>query len=267
MADVKWIKVYTEMFKDNRKIKDIEAMPKGDTFIVIWFKLLLLAGEINDGGAIYVVPGKAYTDGGLANELRRPVKVVKAALDLFCEYNMIVITDGIPYIKNWGKYQNEDKLTEIKEQNRIRQANYKQRKKLSKSNVTDNVTDNVTVTQSNAIEERRENIEYSFNHSLTHARENDEDFEGDVENSADNFEAALAARRECQRRHLQGIGKGVVMLSDEEIGVLLEEISLDEFDKYVAIIAECELSGKHFKRKTHFRAILDMAKKDRLSGG
>lgn len=264
MADVKWIKVYTEMFKDNRKIKDIEAMPKGDTFIVIWFKLLLLAGEINDGGAIYVVPGKAYTDGGLANELRRPVKVVKAALDLFCEYNMIVITDGIPYIKNWGKYQNEDGLEFVREQSRLRKQKQREREKMSRDVSRDS---HVTNPECHAIEERRENIEYSFNHSLTHARENDEDFEGDVENSADNFEAALAERRECQRRHLQGIGKGVVMLSDDEIGVLLEEISLDEFDKYVAIIAECELSGKHFKRKTHFRAILDMAKKDRLSGG
>ena len=132
MADIKWIKVYTEMFKDNRKIKDIEAMPKGDTFIVIWFKLLLLAGEINDGGAIYVVPGKAYTDGGLANELRRPVKVVKAALDLFCEYNMIVITDGIPYIKNWGKYQNEEGLEFVREQSRLRKQKQREREKMSR---------------------------------------------------------------------------------------------------------------------------------------
>lgn len=39
MADVKWIKIATDIF-DNRKIKQIEAMPKGEAIIVIWIKLI-----------------------------------------------------------------------------------------------------------------------------------------------------------------------------------------------------------------------------------
>ena len=61
---------------------------------------------------------------------------------------------------------------------------------------------------------------------------------------------------------LRLFGKGV-MLSNDQIESLLKELSTEEFDKYVDIVAECEAKGKHYKRKTHYQAILDMAKKDR----
>lgn len=59
------------------------------------------------------------------------------------------------------------------------------------------------------------------------------------------------------------LGKGVVILSDEQIESLLDQMSVEEFDKYVGIIADMELSGKHYKKKTHYQAILDMVSKDR----
>ena len=83
MADVKWIKVSTNMFETNRKIKQIELMPEGDTILVIWLKLMLLAGIINDGGKIYITPEIPYTEEMLANELRRPLTVVRMSLQLF----------------------------------------------------------------------------------------------------------------------------------------------------------------------------------------
>ena len=59
------------------------------------------------------------------------------------------------------------------------------------------------------------------------------------------------------------LGKGVVLLSEEQKSDLLDKLSLDEFDKYVSIVADCELKGKKFKNKTHYQAILDMVAKDR----
>ena len=59
------------------------------------------------------------------------------------------------------------------------------------------------------------------------------------------------------------LGKGVVFLSDEQIADLLDKLSLEEFDYYVGVVADCILSGKPFKRKTHYQAILDMATADR----
>ena len=59
------------------------------------------------------------------------------------------------------------------------------------------------------------------------------------------------------------LGKNVVFLSEEQTEDLLDKLSLDEFNKYVGIIADCELKGQHFKKKTHYQAILDMVAKDR----
>ena len=68
---------------------------------------------------------------------------------------------------------------------------------------------------------------------------------------------------EKKLRFLQGeLGKGVVMLSEEQEIELLNMLSLEEFNKYVSIVRDCELNGKKFK-KPHYQAILDMVKKDR----
>jgi hypothetical protein len=43
-------------------------------------------------------------------------------------------------------------------------------------------------------------------------------------------------------------------------------MSIDEFDYYVGVIAESELKGHHYKKKTHYKAILEMVAKDRKVG-
>ena len=45
MAEVKWIKITTDMF-DDEKIKLIESMPERDTVLTIWIKLICLAGRV-----------------------------------------------------------------------------------------------------------------------------------------------------------------------------------------------------------------------------
>ena len=237
MADVKWIKVYTDMFESNRKIKQIEMMPKGDTILVIWLKLLLLAGNVNDGGAIYLTPEIPYTEEMLATELRRPLNTVKMALTIFEKFGMIEIVDDVLYFSAWEKYQNVDGMERIREQNRLRQQRKRENQKLLADMSRDS---NATVTLSHALEEEEEEDKEEESHSFIHSRE------------------------EAKMRYLGGtLGKGVVMLSDEQFDSLMEELSVEEFDKYVGIVADMELSGKHYRKKTHFQAILDMAAKDR----
>lgn len=237
MADVKWIKVSTDMFDGSRKIKQIEMMPEGDTILVIWLKLLLLAGNVNDGGAIYLTPEIPYTEEMLANELRRPLNTVRMALTIFEKFGMIEIVDDILHLSAWEKYQNVEGMEKIREQTRARVARCRERQRLAASNATCNAT----VTHGNAVEEEGEEDKEKESHSIIHS-----------------------AREESKMRFLGGsLGKGVVMLSEEQIDSLLDELSLDEFDKYVGIVADMELSGKHYKKKTHYQAILDMAAKDR----
>lgn len=76
--------------------------------------------------------------------------------------------------------------------------------------------------------------------------------------------AVFEDREEAKRKYLGGkLGKGVVLLSPEQFDDLLDKLSLEEFDKYVEIVAVEELKGHHYTKKTHYEAILDMAEKDR----
>ena len=241
MADVKWIKVSTDMFESNRKIKQIEMMPEGDTVLVIWLKLLLLAGNVNDGGAIYLTPEIPYTEEMLATELRRPLNTVKMALAVFERFGMIEIIDDILHLSAWEKYQNIEGMERIKEQNRLRQQKKRENQKLLAEMSRDMSRDSsVTVTGCNALEE------------------------GDKEKEKESHSFIQSAREEAKLKYLGGsLGKGVVMLSDEQFDSLMTELSVEEFDKYVGIVADMELSGKHYRKKTHYQAILDMAAKDR----
>ncbi|MBE6618394.1 MAG: DnaD domain protein [Ruminococcaceae bacterium] len=241
MAEVKWIKVSTEMFSNNRKIKQIEVMPEGDAILVIWLKLLLLAGNINDGGAIYLTPEIPYTDEMLANELRRPLNTVRLALNTFQHFGMIEIVDDILHLSSWEKYQSTDKLAEIREQTRKRVAKCREKKLLSQGNATSNAT----VTLCNDIEEDKEEDQEKEYHSLS-------------------LSVCEEQKDASKRRYLGGdLGKGVVFLSDEQMSDLLDKLSIEEFDHYVSVVADCILKGKKYTKKTHYQAILDMAMADR----
>lgn len=151
MADIKWIKITTDVFDDD-KIRLIETMPEGDTLIVIWFKILALAGKQNQNGFLMMNDRIAYTDEMLATIFRRDLLVVRMALKVFEQFGMIEIVDNAILISNWEKHQNVDGMEKIRLQTKERVARHRERLKLSDSNVTCNVT----VTQRNATEEDKE---------------------------------------------------------------------------------------------------------------
>ena len=82
MADVKWIKIVTDIF-DDEKMLLIESMPSADSIIVIWFKLLCLAGKNNNSGVFLLNDKIAYTDEMLSTIFRRDVNTVRLALKSF----------------------------------------------------------------------------------------------------------------------------------------------------------------------------------------
>ena len=129
MADVKWIKIVTDIF-DDEKMKLIEGMPDHDAIIVIWFKLLCMAGKQNNGGVLMMNDKIAYTDEMLATIFRRPLTTVRLALKAFEDFGMIEIVNNAITIPNWEKHQSLDKLAEAKEKNRLRVAAHRERQKL-----------------------------------------------------------------------------------------------------------------------------------------
>ncbi len=148
MAEVKWIKLNTNMF-DDEKIKLIERMPDSDTVLVIWIKLLSQAGKTNASGYIYLNENIPYTDEMLAAIFNRPLMTVQMALNTFKQFGMIDIDENdFISIENWDKHQNVDGMERIKELNRKRVAKHREKKKLELGNVHGNED----VTLRNAID-------------------------------------------------------------------------------------------------------------------
>ena len=104
MADVKWIKITTALF-DDEKILLIESLPSADSIIVIWFKLLAFAGKQNNNGVFLMDDGTAYTEEMLANIFKRDIRIIRYAMNIFVVFGMIEIIDNVVIIPNWHKYQ------------------------------------------------------------------------------------------------------------------------------------------------------------------
>lgn len=135
MGEVKWIKLAADIF-DNRKIRQIESLPDGDAIVVIWLKLLCLAGNINDSGLVYFTKEIPYTEEMMATQFNRPLPTIKLALQVFEQFGMIKTEDDLLKIANWDKYQNAEGLERIREQNRKRVAKHREeQRKLMESQV------------------------------------------------------------------------------------------------------------------------------------
>lgn len=148
MSEIKWIKITTDIF-DDEKICLIDALPDPDAILVIWFKILTLAGKHNSNGLLMMTDKVHYTDEMLATIFRRPLNTVRMAIGVFEQFGMIEIIDGIISLPNWEKHQNVDGMEKIKEQTRNRVAKYRKKQK-------NLALGNVTVTDGNALEEDKD---------------------------------------------------------------------------------------------------------------
>jgi predicted phage replisome organizer len=219
MADVKWIQIVTDVF-DNRKIKQIERMPEGDAIIVVWFKILCLAGKCNKNGMIFFTDEIPYTEDMLATEfgMEQPQRfnVLRLALRTFEQFKMIEIIEDVYCVSSWERYQNIEGLEKIREQNRLRQARYKESKKMLPDNVISNVTGNAKVTHGNAID-----IDI----------ESDKDIDINIKENKHKFGEF-----------------GHVRLKESESTRLIEELGQDIFDKCIKRLDEyIQETGKKYK--------------------
>lgn len=134
MAEVKWIKIATDIF-DDEKILLIESLPDAYAIITVWLKLLCLAGKKNNGGVFLMNDKIPYTDKMLATIFRMNESTVKLALNAFEQFKMIEIVEGIITIPNWNKHQTLDAYERKKERDRLYQEERraKQRALIEKS--------------------------------------------------------------------------------------------------------------------------------------
>jgi len=125
---VNWIKLSVTIFNDE-KMRIIEGLPEGDAIIVIWLKLLTLAGRTNDRGLIYLTEGIPYTENQIALILNKPLPILQLALTTLRHFSMIQMTNDGIWITNWEKHQNTQALERIRGNQRKASASYRQRQK------------------------------------------------------------------------------------------------------------------------------------------
>ncbi len=160
MADVKWIKITTDIF-DDEKILLIESLPDAYSIIVVWFKLLCLAGKQNNSGVFMMNNQIAYTDKMLATIFRMKETTVQLALQTFESFGMVEIIDGVITIPNWGKHQNLDQLESKKEYMRNYMKEYREKQKLltGKTDCKTNSKTNVSEADKDIDKEKEEDKE------------------------------------------------------------------------------------------------------------
>lgn len=237
MSEIKWIKITTDIF-DDEKMCLIDALPDRDAIIVIWIKLITLAGKLNRKGVLAISKNIIYTDETLAQTFHRPLNTVRMALEVFEKFGMVEKIDGVIVLPNWEKHQNIDGMEKIKEQNRNRAARHRQKQKLlaqnNESNVTDNVMDNVTVTHGNALDK-------------------DEELDKDIEiiNNKVMISSSLS-------ENLKNSG---IHLTDKSHQQLLDYVGLDGMNFDMLNRAVEKTSGSHKPSFNYLIAILESWKK------
>ncbi len=153
---VKWIKITTDIF-DDEKIKIIDTLPARDEILVVWFKLLALAGKTNQNGLLFMSNKIAYTPDMLAAIFNRELNTIKLALATFENFGMIEVEENqVISIANWEKHQNIDGMDKIRLDGAKRQAKYREKKKIKQLEMNSDVISDVTVTDGNALEEEKE---------------------------------------------------------------------------------------------------------------
>ena len=199
---------------------------------------------------LYFTLGMFADDDGFVNNPKSIMRQVGACADdlnlLLAKRFILSFDSGVIVIKHWRIH------------NYIQKDRYKETKYIEerstlmldeKGAYTECIQDVYSLdTQDRRGEERIGEVN-SFIHSNAHEEENASE---DAENSDDRL------------TYLGGtLGGGVVLLTEEQFNDLCDKLSYDELNKYIGIVRDCENNGQHFRKKTHYQAILDMVAKDR----
>ena len=229
MADVKWIKIAVDMF-DNRKIKQIGSMPEGDSLLLMWVQMLCLAGNVNDGGFIYLTKEIPYTDEMLATQFNKPISTVRLALKSFEQFGMIEIINNMIFLSSWEKYQSTDRLETIREKDRERKRRKREAEKLLPQNSMEIPRTSMDVPRI--------------------------DIEGDIDIDKDKNKSISKK----SPRHKHGEYQNV-LLSDDDLEKLKAEFPAD-WDQRIQRLSEyMASSGKSYKN--HLATIRNWARRDK----
>lgn len=232
MADVKWIKLTTDMF-DNRKIKHLRRLPDGNNIVLLWIMLLTMAGRCNAGGMIFLTENIPYTPKMLADELDFEENTVILGLQVLEQLNMVSTNKGHFTIAGWEEYQNTDKLAELRAKDR-------ERKRLKRA-------------EAKLLTEMSTSVQ-GLSKDCPHI-DIDKDIERDIDLESNNISTPTAPKK-----HKYGTHKNV-LLTDEELDKLRERFPNDFIGRINELSEGIALKG--YKYKSHYLAVIKWAQNEK----
>jgi len=250
-VDVKWIKITTDMF-DHRKIKYLRRLPEGNSIVLIWVMLLTMAGRCNDNGRIWLTENIPYTPKLLADELDFEESTVVLSLEALSRLNMIRMDqDHVIAIAGWEEHQNAAGLDRLREQNRIRKQQQREREKLLSDQT---VTCHVTSRDSHATDIEKEKEEEK-NKNLKNKKMRQENL------PLESLSSQTLSSHEEQARERRTYGEyHNVILDDEQYDKLSKEFPEDLKERIENLSTYLETTGKEYN--SHYAVIRFWAKKE-----
>lgn len=216
----------------------IESMPEADSIIVIWFKLLCLAGKQNNSG-VFQMGHMPYTDEMFSTIFRRPLNTVRMALRTFEQFAMIEIINNTVTIPHWDKHQSLDVYEKKKERDRLYQAE----RRASQKRLAEKSSDNRLTSCD------------SSSYVVVSDKKRLEEIKSDIEEEKNIFED----KPPKATRHKYGNYMNV-LLSDEEYEKLQNEFPNDYTDRIERLSEYIASTGK--KYKNYLATIRSWARKD-----
>ena len=222
-----WLKLKRDFFK-RHDIRIIEEMPNGKDYILFYLKMLL--ESIDHEGELRFSETIPYNEQMLSVITNTNIDIVKAAMKIFIELNMIeILDDSTIYMAEVLK------LTGSETAGAARKRKSRERQKALPK--CDNVTKECDIVQKCHTE-----IE------LEKEKEIEKELEVEGEESAD---APDYTDPEYQLQRF----RGNVMLSDKQIEDLLDKMGLEAFDHYIQRLGAF-IEEKGNVVKNHYQTML-----------
>lgn len=234
MADSKkyyWLKLKRDFFK-RHDIRIIEEMPNGKDYILFYLKLLL--ESIDHDGTLRFSDAIPYNEQMLSVVTNTNVDIVRSAMKIFIELNMMeVMDDGTYYMAEVNKMIG----SAVDNDNANRQRRFREKKKvLALQNVTDSVTKD---NESKSIElEKEKELDIELDVAVA------------TGGNIGNFEL-----------HNGTLGRGVVLLTPEQDEALLDKLGFDGYNHYISKLADFIIEN-NAKVGNHYATILKWAEED-----
>ena len=254
-----WIKL-TDRFISSDTVDFLMSQKEGANYVVLYQMLCLKT--VNNGGVLARELGEMLVPYDV-EKIQRDCKwfsidTVRIALELYKRLGLIYENnDGILAISDFDRLIGSQTYgAEKKALQRQRQEN----NLLQGGQVADICPPEKEIEKDKEKEQEKEKEKeyHSFIHS--NACEENKGVDNSWDDGADPQDPFASPKLE----YIKGtLGEGYLLMSEVQFNDLCDKLSLDELHKYCSVIVECEKNGKHYKKKSHYQAILDMAMRDR----